>query len=381
MGKNFDELFRDIVGILRRDYAGRGLNGARLDPRYYNTAIGQAWHDHRLNELLFFRFVSQMLACTGDRHLRLSMRPSADYAPWSPGFFTRRYGDALFVTAAAGEDRLSPGDRIIAINGGSPASQRASIQKNFFYADTPEREDWNGLLKMADFIDVEHPDGSAERLELRRLPPAAPDYRPALRELPALTVLDLRNVSALDDDGVLELLPLVCREATPLSKLIDTEIEVNYTRFNCLVKAAGLQGVDGAEEYAAELAAKSGRGFLPESTDGGEVVPGRAQKPVVVLTDTWTRDGAETLALAAKRAGAVLMGRPTLGTIDLCGDVSYELDERYTLTWPTAVTRSALEGNGVLGRGVTPDVYIPWTPEECERDVIMDAACAYRGGA
>ena len=27
-----------------------------------------------------------------------------------------------------------------------------------------------------------------------------------------------------------------------------------------------------------------------------------------------------------------------------------------------------------MHRGAAPDVYIPWTPEECGRDVLWDAA-------
>ena len=375
MRKRFDEMFREIVDILRRDYAGKDRMGERFDPQYYNTSVGQAWRDGKLDELLFLRYVSQMLACIGDRHLKLALRPSESYAPWAPGFLTRRYGDSLYVTAVTGDERLAVGDRIAAINGGSPAAHRAAIQKNFFYADEPEREDWNGLLKMADSIDAEHANGSRERLDVRRFPRAdETDGNVPVFELPRGVVLDLRNTSGPDDDGLLSLLPLVCRRDTPLSELIDTELMVNYSSLNCLLKAAGLRDAEGAEGYLAELSEKTGRGFLPESFDDGTLIPGRAPETVIVLTDTWTRDGAETLALAAKRAGALLLGRPTLGTIDGCGDVSYELDERFILTWPTALTRSAYEGGGVMHRGVAPDVYLPWTPEEGTRDVLWDAA-------
>ena len=375
MSKRFDELFGEIVAILRRDYAGAELIGDRFDPRYYNTAIGQAWHDERLDELLFLRYIRQMLSCTGDRHLRFRLVPSESYVPSQPGFSTRRYGDSLYVTALSGETRLALGDRITAINGASPARHRQIIQKNFFYADTPEREDWGLLLSMADHIDVERADGTALQLGLQSYPlPEDASPAPTVRELPGARIIDLRKTADLDDDALLELLPLVCREDTPLSALVDSDIFVNYTRLNCLVKSAVLRELDGTEEYLDELREKSGRGYLPESDDDGTVIPGRASGTVLVLTDTETAFGAETLALAAKRAGATLIGRPTLGTIDLCGDVSCALDERYILTWPTAVTRSAREGNGVLGRGVAPDRYIPWTPEEFSRDVVLDAA-------
>ena len=172
----------------------------------------------------------------------------------------------------------------------------------------------------------------------------------------------------------MDLLPLVCREDTPLRALLDTEYYVNYTPLNCGLRAAGLADTEGSEEYRQELREKSGRGFLPETDEDDTVIPGRAEGPVVVLIDTWTRNGAEMLALAAKRAGALLVGRPTLGTIDYGGDVSLALDERYTLTWPTLITKVAREGNGSMGRGVAPDVYVPWTPEECRRDLLMDRA-------
>ena len=376
MSKKYNDLFREIVAILRRDYVGADRMGDRFDPRYYNMAIGQAWRDGRLDELLFLRYVSQMLACIGDRHLKLSMRPSDSYTPWTPGFFTRRYGDSLYVTAVTHDERLTVGDRITAVNGGTPASQRAAIQKNFFFADEPEREDWNGLLKMAETVDVEHADGSRERIRVRQFPRSAGAEAADVPvfELPGGIVLDLRNTASPDDNGAISLLPMICRKDTPLAELIDTELMVNYTRLNCLMKAAALQDAEGAEDYLAELAENAGRGFLPDSFDDGTVIPGRAPETVIVLTDTWTRDGAETLALAAKRAGATLIGRPTLGTIDVCGDVSCELDDRYVLTWPTAVVRSAADGSGVMHRGIAPDMYLPWTPEECGRDVLWDAA-------
>ncbi len=405
MSKKFDELFRDIVTILRRDYAGQGELDSRFDPRYYTQAIGQAWHDEKLDELLFLRYVSQMLACTGDRHLRLELLPGETYTPWSPGFFTRRYEDSLYVTAVTGETRLSPGDRIIAVNGGAPSAHRAHIQKNFFYSDEPEREDWNGLLKMAGTVTVQRPEGGQETLELARRPRQSPRPGPALRRLEDGTVyvrpgpgpadelaealrehisgarglvIDMRWADGGEGD-LYPLLPFLCRERTPLTSLLGDEgLYVNYTPLNCALKAAGLEGIPGAEEYIAELRKKSGRGFLRED-DGPEdaTVPGLAPPTVAVLTDTWCRDGGEVFVQAANSAGAVLIGRPTLGTLDYSGDVRYALDERYILTWPTAVTAAARDGHGMKGAGIAPNVYIPWTPEECSGDVLLRAARTY----
>ena len=376
MSKRFDELFEEIADILRRDWAGFSLAGERLDLKYYNQSIGQAWKDGKLDELLFLRHISQMLACTGDRHLRLALRPSDTYAPMQPGFFARRYENALYITAVNGDDRLRVGDRIDAINGGTPAEHRKRIQKNFFYADTPEREDWLGLLRMAETIHVTHANGSNERLELRSFSPAPAQSEPRVITSADGLIIDVRNLSDMDEMQALYYLSYICRADTSLSKLTDTEIYVNYTRRNCLIKTAALQGMEDAEDYIAELREKSGRGFLFEDVGNDDVLPGFGDKPAVVLIDTWTRGAAESFALSAQRAGAKLVGRPTLGTLDLCGDVSYELDERYVLTWPTAITKSAKD-SGVFGQGVQPDRYIPFTPAECKDDAVLRAASDY----
>ena len=406
---NYQQLFKEIVTILRRDHAGKDILSDRFSPRYYTQAIGQAWNDSRLDDLLFLRYVNQMLACTGDRHLRLELRPSEEYTPSSPGFYTRRFEDGLYVTAVTGETRLAVGDRITAVNGGSPAKHKALIQKDFFRGSTPEREDWNGLLKMADYIDVIRADGSEERLFLQKHPPAAPVLKSAftlsqngiayLRPGPFDTgsdtadlliahagelgacralILDLRNARGEDEDEIVPLLPWLCREDTTLSALLDEPFSVNYTRLNCILKAAGLQDIPEAADFIAELAARADTGFAEESMDWDDVpIDALAPETVVVLTDTWCRDAGETLVRAAKRAGAHIIGRPTLGTLDTMGEVSYELDERYVLTWPTGITAAALEGRSAPGRGIEPDEYIPWTPEECSRDLLLEAARAY----
>ena len=409
MSKNYQQLFGDIVAILRRDYAGKDIMGDRFAPRYYTQAIGQAWNDSRLDDLLFLRFVNQMLACIGDRNLRLSLRPNGEYTPWSPGFYTRRYGDDLYITAVTGESELSIGDRIVAVNGGSPAKHKALIQKDFFRGSIPEREDWNGLLKMAEHMDVARADGSQTRLFLRHHPIAPPALMPALEVFEDGTVylcpgpfdqgadtaafleahaealgaakaliLDLRNGRGENEEEIYPLLPYLCKEDTPLSSLLDETITVNHSRLNCILKAAGLMDIPEAQDYINELAAKADTGFGEESCDfDGAVIGAMAPETVVVLTDTWCRDAAETLALAAKRAGVHLMGRPTLGTVHTLAPVSYELDERYILTWPTALSKAAFCGHILPGEGIEPDKYIPWTPEECTRDLLLEAARAY----
>ena len=104
------------------------------------------------------------------------------------------------------------------------------------------------------------------------------------------------------------------------------------------------------------------------------VVGALAPKTVVVLTDTWCRDAGEVFVQAAKRAGARLIGRPTLGTLDYCGDHALQLNDRFIFHYPSAVSAQAMEGRGIQDTGILPDEYIPFTPEECREDILLDIA-------
>lgn len=402
MEKNLHKIYSQIVEILRRDYAGKDLCGERFDPRYYTQSIGQAAKEKRLDDLLFLRYVSQMLACIGDRHLRLELLSGEDYEPHQPGFRCRRFEDSLIVTEVMEDKRLKPGDVITAINGGSPSHHRALIQKNFFFSDDPEREDWSGLLKMAQTITL----ASGETLELIQYPKKAEARQPSLRIEDGIAIMDpglfdgsgacasllqekeealhacrrivwdLRRGGGSVEEDILPLLAWLTPSDSDTAALLGpTDIYINYTPLNCALRAAALEGLPGAETYIAELHEKAGKGLLRE-TDEGEAIPvaGKAPAEVIVLTDTWCRDAGETFVLAAQRAGARLIGRPTLGTLDYCGDHALQLNDRFIFHYPSAVSAEALEGRGMQDTGILPDEYIPFTPEECQTDILLDIA-------
>lgn len=402
MEMNLRQMYSEIVRILRQDYAGREECEDSFDPRYYTQSIGQAARDQVLDRKLFLRYVSQMLACIGDRHLRLELLPDEDYSPHQPGFRCRRFGDSLIVTEVTEESRLTPGDVITAVNGGAPSHHRSTIQKNIFFSDEPEREDWSGLMKMARTVTLE--DGST--LELCQYPRQRESRPPTLlffgdaavidpgtfdgsgaaaallaeheAELSACRrlVWDLRLGEGRAEEDILPLLPWLTHENSSTAELLGpTDLYVNYTPLTCALRAAALRGLPGAEEYIAELHEKAGRGFVRE-TDAGDALPvaGKAPEKVLVLTDTWCRDAGEIFVQAARRAGAKLLGRATQGTLDYCADHALQLDDHFIFHFPSAITAEAREGRGMKGRGIQPDEAIPFTPEECRRDLLLEAA-------
>lgn len=410
--QHYDRQLRAMLMILENDYAGTALNREPVDSRYYIQAAGMAWKEGTLDGLTFLRFGSQMLATTLDRSLRLHLQEEG-YAPWRPGFDVRRVGEDLFVTAVQEETRLQPGDRILRLNAISPGMHRAQFQKNFLYAREPEREMWGNVLKMAKHMLVEHPDGSREDISLSRFTGPRPQCPPAIREVepgifwlkvgdlrlegelealvsrnrPALDgakrlIIDLRQANAGEEGDLLPLVPYVLKSPKTMSQAAGTQsLWTLYTPDNCRRRAGILSryaGIPEADRELAHLEDRKGAGWVEETVDLWEDVPEIIHPrggETLVLTDSFCEGAAESFALLAKKEGrAKLIGRATRGTLDYAGMISVRLSDFVTFTYPMSITREAKEGRGYLGKGIQPDVTIPFTPAECTQDVILNHA-------
>lgn len=408
---------KNIIVTLREDYAGFDECWSEYDSRYYITTCGTAHRNNKLDDILFLQTASQMLATTGDRGLRLALRASEEYQPWVPGFYARRCGDELIVTQVNEETRLRPGDVITKINSTSPGTHRERIQKNFFYSDEPEREIWHGLLKMADHIMVRHMDASEEDIRLIRYPSSERVSQPELRvlrdgvvylkpdwfdgsgELYTLIeessaqlgscnklIIDLRTCGGNEETDYLPLLPYVFRGKHIMADLFPPELLLtNYSELNCFRKLYYMQrifeqtGDAEIEPYINELNSLSGKGWIEEAAVQWEDIPaeltGKAPQQVVVITDTWCENAAESFVEAAKRSEAVtVIGRPTMGTLDYCGMIAVALDDDFTLTYAMSKRKAAADESGIKGRGLPVDVYIPFSAEECARDLLLEKA-------
>lgn len=408
----YDRQLRGILSILERDYAGLARTDAPVDARYYIQAAGMAWKKGELDQLLFLRFVSQMLATTMDRSLRLSVA-SEDYRPWHAGFDVRRVDDFLYVTAARGDSRLRPGDRIVELNGRSPGAHKSHFQKNFLYSDVPEREMWGNVLKMAEHMTVEHMDGNIERLPLLRLDRPRPSEPTRIEQISpaavrlavgsldsagtleaiiaagqakldgaALLVLDLRHATGDDPSALLPLVPYILSEEKTMNEAEGTQTcRTLYTQENCqrrLEQLAPFRDDPEAAGMIREIESRYGAGWITETFPLWDDMP-RPIAPrgnrVVVLTDTWTEGAPEAFVLLARKEGrANIIGRATMGTMDYSALIRVRISDTAVLTYPISISEDAARGNGYLGRGVIPSKVIPFTPEECLEDVILRAA-------
>ena len=139
------------------------------------------------------------------------------------------------------------------------------------------------------------------------------------------------------------------------------------------------------DALASDLATKRGAGLVADETDFYPAVTfssaqsaGEAdgRLPAVILTARDTSDAAEWLVRAAKSAGyARIAGRATRGSIDNTCLRTVKLDNDFSLTFPTARYLAATGPLATLGRGIAPDVHIPWTPAQLTRDVEFEEVC------
>ena len=216
-------------------------------------------------------------------------------------------------------------------------------------------------------------------------------------------VIDVRGCRGGMQEDIFPLVPFVMAPgatATPEQLFGRPGIAMNYSRHNVddklkeleVLRAQAQESTSAPEdlaeldELAADLQAKRGKkgvremesaeAFYPDVQFSRSADGPAASARVVVLADRCTGEAAEWLVRAAKSAGyATVMGRATIGSLDNTCPRAVRLDDDLTLILPTATYLEALDGDATLGRGIAPDVHIPWTPAQLSRDVELETAC------
>lgn len=418
---DLDEVFRIFIDSLRFHYVGFEQQKRSFTPSEYRTYI---LSHHRYNTLSFqmlARSLHQFAADMHDRHLRFSCEDWIDYRNTRVRFRVRAQKDALWVTEAAPETGLGPGDKLLAIQRMTPEQIRHYMRYNGFYSREPERELWGGYLSMAASAEVEHADGSRETLPIRQFPAEEEKYRIAFRMLTPQTaylrlehmdraamedllsehgeeiassrklILDLRRCVGGDEDACWDLLPyLVDREIGLNELLADEGSFVNCTQTNCELRYRILSDFEKTLTDPEQIAVireerrfyldNYGKGlcFKPAAPmEDTPVSPAeKAPDRIVLITDTFCEDEGESFAAMVQRCGSkvVTIGRPTMGTLDTFDPITVKLNEHMALSYPIAMSAAANAGRGISGKGLPVDRYIPWTHAEIETDILLNEA-------
>ena len=286
----------------------------------------------------------------------------------------------------------------------------------------PERQDWSFFLNSSPHFMVRRPDGTRQDLRTRHFPVAAVPAPCAFEQLDDGTCA--LTVTQLDDNEAARLLEENRAAAEKAPKLVidlwscaggieamayplldwlydeDTNLNVvtgpetvltYYTEANCsqrefqvaqLRQLAAAQGDDAStlgwlDENLQVIADNRGKGYVEETVEPEDrpIAAAPAGQKVLVLTDTADADAAEWFARVAKDTPrATLVGRPTLGNLDYANPVAMAFENRFIFVYPMTKTLAAAEGRGIRGKGIEPDVYVGFSPEECTKDVALERA-------
>lgn len=133
-------------------------------------------------------------------------------------------------------------------------------------------------------------------------------------------------------------------------------------------------GWGGAQPEYAELFVGGAPIMTFVGRDGREAFASfRWRRPVVVLVDEGTRSGKEVVAYGLQRQGVPVVGTRTAGA--LLGGRGFLLSDGSLLV--LAVSDVRVEGERLEGRGVLPDVEIPFQlPYAAGKDPQLKAALA-----
>lgn len=225
-------------------------------------------------------------------------------------------------------------------------------------------------------------------------------------------ILDLRVCGAEGEAAAfLPLLPYLCDDSAKAEEIIrPRDLYTTYTKGNGQRMLAGLQAYRDSlsgeekeaqksflEEWEADIREKCTRvrelraqeskiherkkySELPEREETGvegvwvEAAAGPGE--VVILTDVTCEYAGEWLVSCVKGMKKVtVIGRPTAGMLDYTQRIRVDYDDIMArFTYPMSRTKEAKEGKGVAFRGVEPDLYLPFSREECTKDLILAKA-------
>ncbi len=338
-------------------------------------------------------------------------------------FHVHRYRDILYVTEVTKDSLLGVGDKIVEINGGSVKDFYEKYAELFF-GELEERQtsQWNFILKYTDEIgyiseledDVKHWKVELFDWENGKVPYVFEKFNPSVSYLRLDDFVDSTRISSLLEENDFELrtskklvidvrgngggnsfsyYPLLKYCLPKGKKLNDLDLmdngalgygqEILYSKRNCDVRIEIIEDLmqksmskndeDIFKQSIRELRELRGKGFVKEiEEDDSDVIGDSDVENVYILTDSSCCSAGDAFVYLFKMLPKVkVFGRPTQGILDY-SNVAYALFDEYALIYPTSRLLSLDCGKGMMGKGVSVDEYIPWTPEHLERDVDLE---------
>lgn len=432
MAETRNQIVRAVWDIIENDYAGQPECAPRNSAQQWIAPFVAAEQEGALDDELLMQYLTQYLAGFQDPSLSIEASDKANYKAMTCGFSVRRYEDELYVIDVREDDRLAAGDAVVLLDGRTSDEYLAGLVNNPVNGDDPERQLWEGVLARCALLHVRHADGSEEDVPVKRFP--RPSFAASLRPptvevyedagpngderavvitahhfvdasvLQAMqqhfedlqqadrVIIDVRDVEEGMIGNAFGLMALFFNREVNLKDLMGQEIVyTRYTERNARLRAMRLARLMAMSDEAGKawvqaeidhVAACAGQGFVKEAEFEEDMLfpPAPEGQKTLLLTDVRTSGSGERLVSIAQRAAAQgcgkvrCVGRATRGSLDYSNLLAVGLSEKFSLVYPMAKTEAAHEGRGTLGRGLAPDVYVPFTPAECVQDVVLQTA-------
>lgn len=392
-----EEIFKEIQKIMQNDYAGYLDKKHVNHPEFYS--ISNNMNDHE-----FIETVQDYLLDFHDGHLGfISKNSKLPYV----GFSVRRFEGALYVTESPQEIRLNVGDKIVQIDGEEIINLTLLYSKRLEEV-LPERQQWNNIIRGSKMICVER-DG--KRFELKLSAYEEEPYKaghifkelnnetayikitdfaeeePILRlinenrdflEQTQNLIIDVRINKGGNDSFYFPLLHYIFDKKIAFLDLFNKD-EVMYTNFterNCHLWIQELEDYlkQQLDKETVEMLNKEiqlvdqnrGKGLMEVSQDINFIINGRTNPThVYVLTDYYCGSSGDTFVANAKKSPKVtVVGRHTMGIMDYFNVVTVDFGN-YEFWYSISKMN---QNYFINGKGVEPDIYIPWTPEHIKDD-------------
>lgn len=359
----------------------------------------------------FFEVASAYLRLFKDRHLQLVDKSAEAF---SNGFSVRRYEDHLIVIEVFQEIELKVGDVVTHLNAIEIKNLEAKYSDYFFSADK-NRQQWGGVIKQQQQLTYERA-GITKNYELEKFPPRniQPNYTFKYSDsVPTFVLTDFNNEEAIEtlvqeheheimasDDLIIDvrhngggtdlayfpLLPFILDQPTLASELHQNEtMSVLYSKRNCELRIEMLQNhLEATENPPKELKdyienelklyrENYGKGFMineQDTTFDFLIKGGPKPKNIYILTDQYCGSSGDSFVKLVKQSPKVtVVGRNTMGVLDYSNVAYLELDDDFTLMYPTTRMNYLDRGLGIDNIGIAPDIYVEWTPEHLVEDV------------
>lgn len=412
-------IFKEIVDIMHRDYAGFNDKFGWDNPKGYFKKIQRLKEKNQLTRDALVEIVNDYLIDFNDHHIYFNDNNAILNKSVDRGFRVRRYKESLYVTQVHKEKELKTGMTFISI-GGYTIPELEEKHCRLLKENHPERENWMPIFSLYDFGEVRDSQGNLSEIKFKFYEKA--NYKPTYsvkkynENTLLLTFTDFMNPDAIaslisenkellgttdnwiidvrvnyggSDSSFYPLLPYLMPEDGV--ELVDPEDKMffNCTDSNAeraleetltqLKNTHDEEAQQFVKVFIREWKRNKGKGFvefnfediMPDTFVKGNKTP----KSVVVLSDYMCGSSGESFVEVCKKSNKVIViGRPTMGLNDYANVVSKKWDEGFEFSYPTSRLSRIDKGLGMTGKGVEPDLYVPWTPQQLAFDIDLEKA-------